>query len=226
MPKIICFSGKSNSGKTTLICKLCALCEAQGKRVGVIKHDPKDKAEFDTLGKEKNKDSFKFFSASSGVAVISPFKSTILAHSDRIQDSQKSNQHEPYQAKNAEHVRATQWSGGEAEFTSAKTIPIDEIAQARTFTPLSAYEKQSFTKALEFFSDCDYIFVEGLKELPYKRIVVAREEIDKAYIPYASAFALSDSLAKSDKRAVLGDLKVLDLNNPQEILDFINALNS
>lgn len=189
MPKIICFSGKSNSGKTTLICKLCALCRAQGKRVGVIKHDPKDKAEFDTLGKEKNKDSFKFFSASSGVAIISPFKSAILAHRDRIQDS----------------------------YSTPST---------HTFTPLSAYEKQSFTKALEFFSDCDYIFVEGLKELPYKRIVIAREEIDEAYIPYASAFALPDSLAKSDKREILGALKVLDLNNPQEILNFIDTLNS
>ncbi len=194
MPKVICFSGKSNSGKTTLICKLCALCEAQGKRVGVIKHDPKDKAEFDTLGKEKNKDSFKFFNASGGVAVISPFKNTILTHCKNPQSNQ---------AKNTEYE-----------------------SKSDTFTPLSAYEKQSFAKALEFFSDCDYIFVEGLKELPYKRIVVAREEIDEAYIPYASAFALPDSLAKSDKRAVLGALKTLDLNNPQEILDFINTLDS
>ncbi len=70
-PIVFAFSGKSNSGKTTLICKLCEYL--QHCKIAVIKHDPKDKAMFDTKGK----DSYEFFQRSHAVALISPTRTTL-----------------------------------------------------------------------------------------------------------------------------------------------------
>ncbi|RDU64775.1 molybdopterin-guanine dinucleotide biosynthesis protein B [Helicobacter sp. MIT 14-3879] len=77
MTKIVSFSGVSNSGKTTLIEGLCKLLIPKFK-VGVIKHDPKDKAVFDTIGK----DSYKFFENGANVAIISPSQTTIRFQSE------------------------------------------------------------------------------------------------------------------------------------------------
>ncbi|WP_394908707.1 molybdopterin-guanine dinucleotide biosynthesis protein B [uncultured Helicobacter sp.] len=171
MPKIIAFSGKSNSGKTTLICKIAEILRNNGKSVAIIKHDPKDKAEFDTQGKNEGKDSYKFSCVAQNVAVISPRKSVIFGF-------------------------CTQ--------------------------PDSAYELREFSRVLEFFSACDYVLIEGLRYLPYKRIIVAREDLDCAYLDYGVAIAMDRKLRESTDVATLKNLKVLDLNNPQEIVEFID----
>ena len=47
--KAVAFTGPSNSGKTTLILKVARkLIHDHGLEVAIIKHDPKDKARFDT----------------------------------------------------------------------------------------------------------------------------------------------------------------------------------
>ena len=74
--KIIAFSGPSNSGKTTLIVKISNILQDNGFKVAIIKHDPKDKAQFDTEGK----DSFKFTQTGADVAVVSPNRTTIFKH--------------------------------------------------------------------------------------------------------------------------------------------------
>ena len=83
-PIVFAFSGESNSGKTTLICKLCEYLKPKAK-VAVIKHDPKDKAIFDTQGK----DSYEFFQRSSAVALISPTR-TILQIKHDVKPQQDS----------------------------------------------------------------------------------------------------------------------------------------
>lgn len=70
------FSGPSNSGKTTLICKLAKAFIERGLRVVILKHDPGNKAVFDTEGK----DSFKFYGTGSDVIVASPARTTLLSH--------------------------------------------------------------------------------------------------------------------------------------------------
>jgi molybdopterin-guanine dinucleotide biosynthesis protein B len=52
----VAFTGPSNSGKTTLIEKISKKLNQDGFKVAIIKHDPKDKARFDTEGK----DSYRF----------------------------------------------------------------------------------------------------------------------------------------------------------------------
>lgn len=70
------FSGPSNSGKTTLITKLAKHFIDSGLKVVVLKHDPSDKAEFDTAGK----DSFKFYETGASVIIQSPTRTTFFSH--------------------------------------------------------------------------------------------------------------------------------------------------
>lgn len=74
---IVAFSGPSNSGKTTAIVKIANILQDNGFKVCIIKHDPKDKARFDTPGK----DSYKFSETGADVAVVSPNKTTLLKKS-------------------------------------------------------------------------------------------------------------------------------------------------
>lgn len=161
MSKVVAFTGKSNSGKTTLIEKLINVL-SQNYHVSVIKHDPKNKAEFDKEGK----DSYRFFNNGANIAVISPLKTVIMLK----------------------------------YYSDIKTL-------------------------CELFTDSDYIFIEGLKELQFPRICVARGEIDKEYINYSDAFALDQSVKNTTvipKKAC-----ILDLNNLEEIICWIdeNAQN-
>lgn len=71
----VAFTGPSNSGKTTLIIKVANTLIADGKKVSIIKNDPKDKAVFDTPGK----DSYKFCETGAEVVVTSPNKTTLLS---------------------------------------------------------------------------------------------------------------------------------------------------
>ena len=70
---VAAFTGKSGSGKTTLIEKITKKL-SKNYRVVVVKHDPKDKAVFDTEGK----DSDKFTKAGADTVVVSPKKTTYL----------------------------------------------------------------------------------------------------------------------------------------------------
>ena len=77
----VAFTGPSNSGKTTLIEKIAR--ELVGKRkVAIIKHDPKDKARFDTEGK----DSHTFFQTGAEVVVASPTRTTYFSHRQKSLD--------------------------------------------------------------------------------------------------------------------------------------------
>ncbi|WP_121626157.1 molybdopterin-guanine dinucleotide biosynthesis protein B [Poseidonibacter antarcticus] len=70
----VAFSGPSNSGKTTAIVKISNILQDSGFKVCIIKHDPKDKAMFDRVGK----DSYKFGETGADVAVVSPNKTTLM----------------------------------------------------------------------------------------------------------------------------------------------------
>ena len=71
---VVAFTGPSNSGKTTLITKLSNYLKEQNFKICIVKHDPKDKAVFDTVGK----DSYKFSQTGADVAVVSPNKTTLF----------------------------------------------------------------------------------------------------------------------------------------------------
>ncbi len=160
MKNLACaFTGRSNSGKTTLIEKLAKEL-ASTHKVAIIKHDPKDKARFDTEGK----DSYRFYQAGASVAVVSSVKTTIMLQESR----------------------------------SIKSIATS-------------------------FGEVDYLFVEGLKEIPLPRIAVMREEVEERFFPYIKAVAVDHTI---NKKLIPQGIDILNLNEPLEILAWIdqNAL--
>lgn len=78
MALAVAFTGVSNSGKTTIIEKISTILNGRYK-IGIIKHDPKDKAVFDKEGK----DSFKFFETGADVVVVSPTRTTYFSHKQK-----------------------------------------------------------------------------------------------------------------------------------------------
>ena len=149
----VAFTGNSNSGKTTLIEKLSLLLSPT-KRVAIIKHDPKDKAIWDTPGK----DSDRFYKSGADIAVLGNTQSVLRFH---------------------------------------KSLEITQIKS--------------------FFATYDYLFVEGLKELPLPRICVARGHFDSRFLPFIQAIATDSSLQN-----IPPNIALLDINNPQSILQWIH----
>ena len=79
----VAFTGPSNSGKTTLILKVARkLINEHEKRVAIVKHDPKDKARFDVVGK----DSYKFSDTGAEVIVTSPNRTTYFSKQNKDLD--------------------------------------------------------------------------------------------------------------------------------------------
>lgn len=188
-PIIFAFSGRSNSGKTTLICRLCEYLHSF--KIAVIKHDPKDKAVLDTKGK----DSYEFFQRTGAVALISPTRTVLqYTHSHFIESS------------------------AFAKAASIESNAADSINDIQNVDSIES-TKNAFYAALAHFKDYDYIFIEGLKTLPFPRIVVARDVIESAYIPYANAFAIDESVRNMN--AIPAHLPRLQLNNIPQIADFI-----
>ncbi len=70
----VAFTGPSNSGKTTLIEKISIILHQEGFKVAIVKHDPKDKAQFDKDGK----DSHRFYQTGANVAVLSDTRTTVF----------------------------------------------------------------------------------------------------------------------------------------------------
>ncbi|AWI33859.1 molybdopterin-guanine dinucleotide biosynthesis protein B [Helicobacter apodemus] len=155
--RIVVFSGNSNSGKTTLIEKL-SLALQPNKKISIIKHDPKDKAIFDTKGK----DSYRFYESGANIAILSPTQTTLRFHT---------------------------------------SLNITEI--------------------IKYFKDCDYLFIEGLKELPFPKITIARENLDERFFAFSNALAIDNSI--KDYSKIPKNIDILNLNNTQEILHWINT---
>ncbi|EEO26125.1 molybdopterin-guanine dinucleotide biosynthesis protein B [Helicobacter winghamensis] len=158
--RAIAFTGNSNSGKTTLIEKLALYLRenAPYKRIAIIKHDPKDKAQLDTQGK----DSARFFESGADVVILGNTQTTLRFH---------------------------------------KALSIESIKTQ--------------------FSSYDYLFVEGLKELPLPRICVARDFFDTRFLPFIQAIAIDSSIKKESLASY--KLQILDLDNPLAILEWINT---
>ena len=77
----VAFTGPSNSGKTTLVEKV-AKTLIEGRKVAIIKNDPKDKAQFDVEGK----DSDKFTKTGAEVVITSPTRTTYFSQREKTLD--------------------------------------------------------------------------------------------------------------------------------------------
>ena len=73
---------------------------------------------------------------------------------------------------------------------------------------------------IRLFKDFDILLVEGLKNLPLPRIAIFRDSLDKDYFSYMNALAVDDSVHIKSYN-IPKDVKILDLNNPDEVISWI-----
>lgn len=83
------------------------------------------------------------------------------------------------------------------------------------------FKKQTSTidEMIELFQDFDYLLVEGLKSLKIPRISIFRDRLDESYFSVSNAIACDETINSND---IPRDLDILDLNNPEEIILWIN----
>ena len=61
--------------------------------------------------------------------------------------------------------------------------------------------------------------VEGLKTLELPRISIFRDRLDESYFDVSNALAIDETI---DKKLIPKSLDILDLNNPQELVNWID----
>lgn len=88
-----------------------------------------------------------------------------------------------------------------------------------THTFFRFHESLQIKKIIDLFIEYDYIFVEGLKELPFQRICVAREVLDDRFFNYIEAIAIDETINTND---IPNKIDILNLNNPKEIIKWID----
>ena len=92
------------------------------------------------------------------------------------------------------------------------------VVTSPTRTTYFSHRQKSLDEIVEMINDFDILLVEGLKYLPLPRIGVFRGEIDESYFRYIKAVAIDDSI---DKSQIPSDIEILDLNNIDEIIDWV-----
>ena len=83
------------------------------------------------------------------------------------------------------------------------------------------FKKNSSTidEIIELFQDFDYLLVEGLKTLEIPRISIFRDRLDESYFSVSNAIACDETINSNE---IPSDLDILDLNNPEEMILWIN----
>lgn len=86
-------------------------------------------------------------------------------------------------------------------------------------TTMFKKETSSIEELIEMFGTFDYLLVEGLKTLPLPRIAIFREKLEERYFEVTDVIASDDTIKLED---LPKGMEKLDLNNPEEIIDWIN----
>jgi len=85
-------------------------------------------------------------------------------------------------------------------------------------TTLFKKETSSINTIIDLFDNFDFLLVEGLKTIPLPRICIQRDNINSDYFDISDTIATDGSI---DKNLLPQDMKILDLNNLTEIINWI-----
>ena len=85
-------------------------------------------------------------------------------------------------------------------------------------TTIFKKETSTIDNLIDIFDDFDFLLVEGLKTLPLPRICVQRDKINQDYFEVSDSIATDDSI---DKTSFPKNMNILDLNNPEQIIEWI-----
>ncbi len=77
----------------------------------------------------------------------------------------------------------------------------------------------TINELIELFQDFDYLLVEGLKTLDLPRISIFRDRLDESYFSVSNAIACDETINVNE---IPEGIDILDLNNPEEIILWIN----
>ncbi len=86
-------------------------------------------------------------------------------------------------------------------------------------TTIFKKDSSSIDELIDIFKDFDYLLVEGLKTLEPPRISIFRDRLDESYFDVSNALAIDETI---DKKLIPKSLDILDLNNPQELVNWID----
>jgi molybdopterin-guanine dinucleotide biosynthesis protein B len=86
-------------------------------------------------------------------------------------------------------------------------------------TTLFKKSNSSIDELIELFNDFDYLLVEGLKTLELPRISIFRNKLDESYFRFTNAIACDETINKND---IPSNIEKLDLNNPEELIQWID----
>lgn len=94
----------------------------------------------------------------------------------------------------------------------------DVVVVSPTRTTLFKQNTSTIDEIIELFGEFDYLLVEGLKTLPLPRISIFRNRLDEAYYPVTNAIAFDETINSEE---IPTDIDKLDLNNPEEVISWI-----
>lgn len=96
------------------------------------------------------------------------------------------------------------------------------VITSPTRTTYFSQREKTLDEIVSMIHDFDILLVEGLKTLPLPRIAIFRNKIDESYFECSEAIAIDESITLSDY-SIPEDIKILDLNNTEEIITWINT---
>ena len=88
-------------------------------------------------------------------------------------------------------------------------------------TTFLSKKHNSIERMVEMADRFDYLLVEGLKTLPLPRVGIFRNKIDLDYLSVINALAIDNSI-NLENYDIPSDIDILDLNNPEQILNWID----
>ena len=94
------------------------------------------------------------------------------------------------------------------------------VVTSPTRTTYFSHRHRDIEEIIAMLGDFDYLLVEGLKYLPLPRIGVFRGQVDPSYFDYIQAVAIDESV---DRATIPEHIEILDLNDPKQILSWIQA---
>jgi len=86
-------------------------------------------------------------------------------------------------------------------------------------TTIFKHQSSTLQELASNFKEFDLLIVEGLKTWDLPRIGIFRGKIEEEYLPYLQAVAVDNTISKEELANL--NVTVLDLNNTQEIIEYI-----
>jgi len=96
------------------------------------------------------------------------------------------------------------------------------VITSPTRTTYFSQQEKSLDDIVSMIHHFDILLVEGLKTLPLPRIAIFRNKIDESYFACSEAIAIDDTI-DINKYTIPKDITILDLNNIDQIIEWIES---